>query len=429
MNKIASRFTYSFFILIFLILTPIFIAYSLGYRYNWSTHTINKLGALYIKSYPRGAEIYIDDKRIRQKTPTQITNVSSGLYTITVAKDKYVPWQKKLSVYPGNTTFAEDIVLFLDKREKTSLGGGGEQSLINRNRDKYAYLDKDNNLFVTDLEEAKNIKIATLDKKYQLLDWSGDNQRLLMADDKNYYWYDINQKTTNKLPLSGIDKIIWDSNQTTLLWYQKNKQLWRYDLNQVNASPTTKVDIDYQINDFDLKDNWLLVQYGLKDQQSLAQLNKDSLSLRRIVNKLNLGELTALLAENDRLIFILGSQAYIQTEDEDLVDIPVTIAEIHDERILLTNGYEIILYDYKNNWQSLVDRSSQVVSDVFWHPNGSYFIDEINGQTYLIEIDGRDQRNTIELLNNQLKKYYLFNKKGDRLFVLTPEENFYLTIQ
>ncbi len=429
MNKIASRFTYSFFILIFLVLTPILIAYSLGYRYNWSSHAIDKLGALYIKSYPRGADIYIDDKRVRQKTPTQLTDISSGLYTITVGKDKYVPWLKKLDIYPGNTTFAEDIVLFLEQRPKTYLGSGGEQILVNRNHEQYAYLDKTNNLFVTDVEQAKNFPIGALDKKYQLLDWSADNQKLLMSDEKNYYWYDINQKTTHKLALSDLDKIIWDNSQPALLWYQKNKELWRYDVSQANLTQANKVAISYQVNDFDLKDNWLLVQYGVKDQQSLVQLNKDNFSSQRVINKLNLGKLTALVADNDRLIFTLGSQIYIQNNDEDLVDIPITVAEIHDERILLTNGYEIILYDYKNSWQSLIDRSSQIVTDILWHPNGSYFVNEINGKTNLIEMDGRDQRNTIELLDSQLKKYYLFNKKGDQLFVLTPEENFYLTIQ
>ena len=95
----------------------------------------------------------------------------------------------------------------------------------------------------------------------------------------------------------------------------------------------------------------------------------------------------------------------------------------------MSNGHEIIQYNYEQDWQELIDRSSQIVSDIIWHPNGSYFLNEINEITSITELDGRDKRNSVEILNNPLKKLYLFNSKGDKLFVLTPEENFYLTIQ
>ena len=86
------------------------------------------------------------------------------------------------------------------------------------------------------------------------------------------------------------------------------------------------------------------------------------------------------------------------------------------------------LYNYKDDWQDIIDRSSQIISDIIWHPNGSYFLTEINKETIISELDNRDHRNTFSILNNPFKKYYLFNKRGDKLFILTPEENFYLKI-
>ena len=95
----------------------------------------------------------------------------------------------------------------------------------------------------------------------------------------------------------------------------------------------------------------------------------------------------------------------------------------------MTNGHEIIIFNYEEDWQDLIDRSSNIVSDVFWHPNGSYFVSEINDSTSLTELDGRDKRNNIELLNNPRKKNYIFDEKGERLYIVTPEENYYLTIE
>ena len=136
------------------------------------------------------------------------------------------------------------------------------------------------------------------------------------------------------------------------------------------------------------------------------------------------------MVTNDRqFIFTLGSQLYIKNIFQNLIDIPVTSVKVHNQRLLLTNGHEIILYNYQDDWQELIDRSSQIVSDLLWHPNGSYFLSEINEQTNITEIDGRDKRNSVPILENPHKKLYLFNKKGNRLFILTPEENYYLTIQ
>ena len=91
--------------------------------------------------------------------------------------------------------------------------------------------------------------------------------------------------------------------------------------------------------------------------------------------------------------------------------------------------FEIYIPFYKLYNQELIDRSTKIVSDIIWHPNGSYFLTEINEQTKIIEIDGRNKRNSIELLSTPLKKLYLFNNKGDKLFILSSKENFYLKIQ
>ena len=52
------RILYSFFILLFFILAPILISYSLGYRYNLTKGIIEKTGVIFIKSFPKNASIY-----------------------------------------------------------------------------------------------------------------------------------------------------------------------------------------------------------------------------------------------------------------------------------------------------------------------------------------------------------------------------------
>lgn len=435
MDKFIRRCTYSLFFLFFIILTPVLIMYSLGYRYDFNTGNIEKNGAFYVKSYPRGAEIYVADKKSKNKTPTQVTNIKPAIYQVKVTKDGYVPWIKELKIESGLTTFAEDVVLFLNERNKTNINGGGEEYLISANRSQYAYINN-NILYITDVEQTKNFEVSTLDNQYELIDWSTDNQTLLLKFNNRYFVFNINQKSIEPLLIEAADKLLWENNSETIL-YLKNKQLHRYHLNW-NDNNDEILNLDYYINDFDIDQNYLIIQYGKqpldyelnkKIVNYVEQFDKNTLESKTIIDNLSLGKLEILKADDTRLIFMLGAKLYIKSIFQDLIIIPITMADIHDDRLLMTNGHEIILYNYREDWQELIDRSSQIVSEVVWHPNGSYFISETNGKTYLTEIDGRDKRNTIELLENPLKKMYLFNKKGDKLFMLTPEENFYLTIQ
>ena len=112
MNKTLGRATYIFFFLLFFILAPIFTMYGLGYLYNFDTSQIEKNGAFYVKSFPKGAVIFVDNEKMDNDTPTQLTNIKPGKHLLQVRKDEYQIWQKELEVYPGETTFAEDVVLF-----------------------------------------------------------------------------------------------------------------------------------------------------------------------------------------------------------------------------------------------------------------------------------------------------------------------------
>lgn len=427
MEKIFRKITVSIFFVLFFILAPLLTSYSLGYRYDFKSGNIQKNGAFYIKSYPRGAEIFVNDKKNKNKTPTQLVNIQPGLHNLKVSKDNYVPWVKKLDIYSGETTFAEDIVLFLEDRPKTVLSAGSEKFLLNKDKNKYAFIDNDKKLLITDIEQAKVFEISTLDQKYELVDWSIDNQQILLKAETKYFSFNIDQKQLESIPIVGLQKIVWENNTDTLI-YLKDKKLYRHK-RQTSGEVDEVLDIKNPINDFAIKDNWLIVQYTLEKNNFVAQINKTNLEVKQTINNVNLGNLDILLAEDNYLIFTLGSKLYIKNIFRDLITIPITVVELHDERLLMTNGHEIILFNYKNDWQNLIDRSSNIVADVFWHPNGSYFVSEINDSTTLTELDGRDKRNNIELINNPRKKTYVFDKKGEKLFVLSPDENYYLTIQ
>ncbi|MBM5789680.1 PEGA domain-containing protein [Candidatus Parcubacteria bacterium] len=98
----------------FLLSAPIVVLYTAGYRYHFGAGKIVKTGVLSVSSTPRGADILLNGARTAEKTPAVVSNVLPGAHKVRVAKNGYAPWQKTLDVYSKQTTFAREIVLFLD---------------------------------------------------------------------------------------------------------------------------------------------------------------------------------------------------------------------------------------------------------------------------------------------------------------------------
>ncbi len=72
------------------------IAYGRGYRFNFGNHVLNSTGLVVIQSDPSGAQIIVDGT---VKTATQATlTLTPGWYDITVAKEGFQAWKKRVKV-------------------------------------------------------------------------------------------------------------------------------------------------------------------------------------------------------------------------------------------------------------------------------------------------------------------------------------------
>lgn len=96
--------------LIFIILgTTIVILYGRGYRPDLSGRNLKPTGLLSATSDPKGAQVVIDGKIV---TATDNTiNVDPGWYLVTISKEGYMPWQKKIRVQ-GEVVSRTDPFLF-----------------------------------------------------------------------------------------------------------------------------------------------------------------------------------------------------------------------------------------------------------------------------------------------------------------------------
>ncbi|MBN1526995.1 MAG: PEGA domain-containing protein [Candidatus Omnitrophica bacterium] len=112
-DKIKRFIAFYLSVIIFCVLLPIVLSYSLGYHVEYfPSFTIYKTGIIYLKSQPAGSSIYVNGKLRPEMTPAKIEELKPGTYRVEVKREGFYPWQKELVVRPNMVTKADSIVLF-----------------------------------------------------------------------------------------------------------------------------------------------------------------------------------------------------------------------------------------------------------------------------------------------------------------------------
>jgi hypothetical protein len=98
------------FSLLFIISTPLFVIYSLGYKFDMKSGGFLKMGAISIKSVPADAAVSLGKNKINKTTPCVLNEVFPGVYTLTLEKDNYYSYQIPIRV-KASAVSELDIVL------------------------------------------------------------------------------------------------------------------------------------------------------------------------------------------------------------------------------------------------------------------------------------------------------------------------------
>lgn len=102
--------------LIFILLAPVLVLYSQGYRFDFENREVTQTGGLFLRIKPRQAKIYLNDELIKETdfffNSAFITNLLPKKYNIKVKKEGYFDWEKNLEIRKKEVTEAENIILF-----------------------------------------------------------------------------------------------------------------------------------------------------------------------------------------------------------------------------------------------------------------------------------------------------------------------------
>ena len=433
------RFLYIGFILIFLIITPLISLYTTGYKISSGFH-VQKTGILIIDSEPDQADIYLNNKIQRNflktiftqgksniTTPAKIKNLLPGEYDVRLERENYWPWQKKLKIKSGQSTFAEDIYLFkhdlplrLEPGQFSHIGFSPNRSwalLINRQA--ATLLNLENNkkkIFALGATTSLEFNKATTTSL-----WSVNSQAVIINNwlFKTNDW--LKPQPLNKLFNQSISNLSWHSSDDNILYAQTTDALYSYEINSKNKQ---KILTSQALDDYLIKNNNL---YYLTVQNGSTQLNSRQLNSKELIGQLNLPcskytfinpgrPLLNLYDENYHILYLIDFFSDIKPLRDTISSVKQAVW-IDNSRLLYTDGFEIWLYDTEHYKKDLLTRVSNEITTIFWHPSNNYVIFTTDQSAInIIELDDREKRNITEIIKLEQIKWPCLSKDGQTLY-------------
>lgn len=320
MNSKTRRIILCSVIIFFILIAPVIILYSLGYSFDWQEKKVVLTGGLYIKSIPKRATVYINDKP-KKETPVFIKRLAPKYYQIKVTKEGFHEWSKKLKIESKLVTEAKDILLI-----------------------------------------PINPEIEIINEK------NPDNFSL-----KEY----IISKTT-------VSNDVFYINKPSYILYKTDKDNSFQE--QISLTPLPE-NQEYEII--------------ISDNQQIA-----------------------VLSDSDQL-YILNSE----TKNFELIKENVQQAQFSydNEKLLYYTSNEIWIYYLNNNEQDkeigeheLITRLSQKIKQAIWYKTNKHIIFLVNQKIKIIELDSRDEKNIIDIINLDAQEIAYFEK--DEILYSTRDE-------
>lgn len=429
----TKRTLYIFCLLVFFVLAPIIILYTQGYRYNQSKEKIEPTGVFYIKSYPRGAQIYLNNIDTKKTTPDQLNHLLSSFYDIKVTQDGYFPWVKNLFLPTQQTIFIEDVALFKAEpknifQETTSL-----PDLITSTDHQAVFWKKNNGqleLWLLNTQTEKTSRLTTWTKSFlpPQIAWSTNNQRLLLTA-TNSLPVIIKVDGGSQLAFNELSKLIpanlkWDDQNDNLLYFTNQKKLYQLDLfDKTTELVTVSSTQTFAPNKGSM---WYLTQVDntliLKQWKSRTKENKDWLILPNQPGwqLSTYNNILICYNKNNQLAYLLE-----EISDPQLKQPAITVLKNfnnfswYGSKLLYGDSNQISLFDVNTQINQLLIRSADPINSFFWHPNGAYYLRSQNNQLIITELDDRGQSNSYQYPFAPIEQQNIvFNKKGDQLFMI-----------
>jgi len=392
----TRRILFYALIALFIVSGTSVIFYSSGWRLDFETLTISRLGALFFEIQPDHATISIE------KTPYQfnpgllksgllIANLFPKTYTVKVVKEGYQPWTKELRVRPSLVTEVSPILLI---PEKIDLGAAvetdisdfwvGPKHLIVKKENGELYLNKE--------------KIVG----NQIVQWSKDGNEAITALNSQYFYINL-QKPNSALNVSlifdslrdgsdqsPIQRIYFDSFNENNLMLITYRQWYRLNLKkQTLATIYEKAPEAVAVNGN---------EFIFSDQNSVIAYNPSLNAITRLftvdagIQELSASNDFITVLDKNKNLWLFNRRTSVSEEKiSDRVQIAPLFSPDKTNIAFINEDKEVVVYDLfskeKSGGQKTFRMNIGIIekNSIRWHANSGYLFIKYPNSLYLLE--------------------------------------------
>jgi hypothetical protein len=484
MTKRTRTFLFLSLVILFLLIAPFTVFYSLGWRFDWETKKIFRPGIFYFKVWPKSAEIYLNGE-LKKKTDfffgsALIENLSPKKYDVEIRKEGFQVWKKSLEIKKGEVTEGKNIVLVPQSPIFTNLAKGVKQFFFSPDEKKIILKEEVSNSEDSEnpswslklFELGKNVRSHLIEEKniskeeVQLLSlsFSSDSKKVLLklglAEKVGFYILKVDVTPPIITPLDFLPP-----NVQEVYFHPKNpEKLFALptlspETTETRESPkgqTSLKGIDYMEG---------LSEIDLPSRTISLPILKDIIAISFFDNDVYYLETSGFLFKND-LFFnreeklnvipfslkeetkykIGASFSYIVLKEGDTLYTFNKNKKIFEKlsegikgfrfcpdfkKTVYFNDYEIWVLFLEKTYdqpqkevgdQLFLTRFSEKIDDVFWYTN-HYLMFNAGEKIKIAEIDDRDRISIFDLA--ELKTPEIFWSQINKKLYVLSEENLY----
>lgn len=383
-KKVRDRLFF-IFVIVFVIMTILTSLYASGYKFNLSwplkfNRLLQKTGMLNVATIPKNAYIFLNNKQqtgavfslIKKDfltTPNKIKNLLPGEYTLRLERDGYWPYEKKIKIDSGQTTFAEDINLF---RSDSPLFINSDLSApLMSSNGKYIYLKASGQIVNLKDDSLSPIKVEANTEGHWIK--SGDK---LFAGGKIL---DPGNNSVQDLTTAvGTGAVTWYySDNDDHVYYSNFYSINRLETGNKTATTLLKDEnyLSYEPRGETIfavvktGNKLILKSYTLKTGTKLEELELPTVG--NYVFKQESANYICLYDDKNSTLYLIDPASIKNTT---VIKGIKSWSWINGDEIIYNTDWEINTFNIKTGQSTLITRVSDALNNIIWHKSGRYFI-------------------------------------------------------
>jgi len=436
------RILYIFCLLLFFILAPAVAFYAAGYEFEFSAGRpkVKRTGILIIKSEPKGARVDLGDNKKYNwlyswwygdkalATPLKLRNILPGEYNLTITKNDYFSYYKKINLDGGQTLVLDEINLLKKSAPEVIINQPVIKTALSPDKNKLAAVTAES-LNIVDLNSGL-MSVIPLDihsspsQNFEIL-WAPSGKKILLTLE---LWPIFNIESGNKevelKKYAGgrAEKVEWDDFSDSYCWLLKQNSLYQFNLanKAYSAAMPARAWQDFLLKDGNIyaltgsseSGNEFLI-YGKTEKNLIRSI---SLPGARVYEFKDLPGALAYIYEPKHEMLYLTSPASIFPLQDSLNNVrELTVANDH---IFYWNDFEIWDYYLPDRNKKLIVRISQPIRQVA--VTDYYNIYNTPTEVTGLERNMTDGQNIFTVLNWENTDGMTISPDGKNLYFTSP---------